>query len=495
MPEEPVFPSLPLDPGIPGTAPLPQQSHVRQFMEDIQGGILASAGRGEVGALLVFRFKRPMSYLANAAAIREAAPMVTTAWAQYEAAFKLACSKIQSDPKGNRDHPFKAACASSDQDLDDEQTDFVSLSLSGLGIRRCGVKWNPREGKQGDGHFPADLNHYFDHGMRNAVKRAVTPPGEVEAEKDLWSKTYQKNRFHGAFLVGQKDAGRLEALIGRIQTWCDSQGIEIVEIEHGLQWRPDGVNREPFGFADGLSGPRFFEWQKRQLLAGMQSACPFNHGGGEPSNVSPPNGAADVCLDSLFLQGGVHTGGAFLVFKKLDQKVAAFRRSGSIKERESKVGRKADGMPFVSEAHRLAIESGDRDSNDFNFKDPETAAACPMYSHVRRANPRDDIHVKPMVRRSWVYGEDSELNSEQGVESGVGLLFLAYMDDIENFIVVNGNWLQSPDHPQRGGRETGQLLDPLLFGRDNGDRFVTPKGGEYFYVPSLKWLSSVRPER
>jgi hypothetical protein len=68
-------------------------------------------------------------------------------------------------------------------------------------------------------------------------------------------------------------------------------------------------------------------------------------------------------------------------------------------------------------------------------------------------------------------------------------------------------WLNSPDFPFND-RENQGVADPLLFGPLQSPnpwnwrgvsvcpagigQFVTPRGGAYFYVPSISWLKKPR---
>ena len=122
-----------------------------------------------------------------------------------------------------------------------------------------------------------------------------------------------------------------------------------------------------------------------------------------------------------------------------------------------------------------------------------------------------------MARRGIPFGHrnvDTELDpiSEQTPENGVGLLFMSYQASIQGqFEFIQGTWVNSAAFPS-----TGTGIDPIIgqsaagappsqrsyelpqtYGtplpavQSNFDQFVTMKGGEYFFAPSITFLKSL----
>jgi deferrochelatase/peroxidase EfeB len=193
--------------------------------------------------------------------------------------------------------------------------------------------------------------------------------------------------------------------------------------------------------------------------------------------------------------------------RKLEQNVKAFRAfrqqqidqlgpdAGERKASEI-IGRLPDGTP-------LAPRSASASLNDFDFANDPAGARCPFFAHIRRANPRavQDAGAAPihLVRRGVAYGSDADFARPEGAETGVGLMFMAYMSDLDAFRTIQGSWFAHQDFPVAQPRPPASA-DALIFGplatmdQNPPARWVTPKGGGYFFVPSCSWLRELEPE-
>jgi deferrochelatase/peroxidase EfeB len=123
---------------------------------------------------------------------------------------------------------------------------------------------------------------------------------------------------------------------------------------------------------------------------------------------------------------------------------------------------------------------------------------------------------KRMARRGIPFGHrnvDTELDpiAQQSPEGGVGLLFMSYQASIQNqFEFIQQFWANSVNFPGAatgidpiiGQSATGNPADriyafPEVYGSPlpavtaDFDQFVTMKGGEYFFAPSITFLKGL----
>jgi Dyp-type peroxidase family len=281
---------------------------------------------------------------------------------------------------------------------------------------------------------------------------------------------------------------------------------------------------EHFGFADGFSNP---------AIEGMPPGANKNLVG----NPDGRGGFSDIPAGE-FILGYPAIGqeqrtlpmphllainGTFLVFRKLAQDVAGFRdyldRQCDIlnsispgHDREflaaRMVGRWRDGSSLIRYPKRPAEPNV---TNKFDYTDDPEGALCPLGAHVRRANPRSSLGVegqltmrRRIIRRSITYGRFVP-ESQTPDNSPRGVIFLAYVSGIEaQFEFVQQQWINGGDD-FRQSRDK----DPLVGDNDEsgrmvipGDgragrppflctklpRFVTVKGGDYFFAPGLTAL-------
>ncbi len=339
------------------------------------------------------------------------------------------------------------------------------------------------------------------------------------------------------FNSGLAQNGMPSALRGNVNAIVvDAIGAEILHVEMGedpfatkngqvqdFDWRV-----EHFGFRDGISQPF--------VLTDVQ-------GGGRP--LAPPPGGgrplgdgtwAPVAPGELFLgfldedglqavepaNATLRNGGTYLVFRKLEQDVAGFH--AFLEERRpdpdervrlaaQMMGRWPNGTPVVrSPDVQVATRKDDAATiNDFRFEaeDPH-GQKCPVGAHVRRTNPRDYLAGEAarrhrMLRRGISYGGSLLPPGSPGDGEARGLFFVALNARIDlQFEFVQRDWIGSGEVFGRAGAglcpitgaAAGKHTDAFQEGGRVGaethlPRFVTTRGGEYFFVPSLAALSAI----
>ncbi|KIM34766.1 hypothetical protein M413DRAFT_450072 [Hebeloma cylindrosporum] len=301
---------------------------------------------------------------------------------------------------------------------------------------------------------------------------------------------------------------------------------EIVTLQGDV--RPgDESGHEHFGFLDGISNP---------VVNGFDTV--INPG---PKTVDPGVVVTGHTGD-ITQRADWATDGSFLVFRYLFQHVPEFndflKKNPIAKDGDGKVltpeegsdllgarmvGRWKSGAPIDITPFKddPALGTDPKRNNDFAFAgEISSQLRCPFAAHVRKTNPRDDLEVPPpptppiaiegrrIMRRGVQFGP--EVTREEAhtakTQHGRGLLFACYQTSIVNgFQFLQQSWANNEKFPPFTGRPEAPGLDPLI---GQGDRamsgldplneqtvigmpaFIIPRGGEYFFSPSLKGLKS-----
>ena len=259
----------------------------------------------------------------------------------------------------------------------------------------------------------------------------------------------------------------------------------------------DAGGHEPFGFSDGISQP-----QIRDPKAGPTRRS------GDGTPIRPGEfvlGYEDEGGCLAVGPGEFGRNGSYLVVRKLAQDVDGFwsfmrEQAGPDRGRQewlaSKiVGRWPDGTPMALSPD---LPGGTRDreaQNDFGYADDARGLRCPVGAHIRRTNPRDalDPHGR-LSRRHRIIRRGMPLEDEDG------LMFACYQASIERqFEFVQELWcgdgsafglgddadfLIGPEEGKMTIQGTPPTLLPL-------ERFVTMRGGDYFFAPGIAALRTI----
>lgn len=210
------------------------------------------------------------------------------------------------------------------------------------------------------------------------------------------------------------------------------------------------------------------------------------------------------------------------MFRKLEQHVRAFKEreralaqalglTGADTKRAGAlvVGRFDDGTPVVVQP------TAGRPTNNFTYDGDPDGEKCPLQAHIRKVNPRQQ-GMPRIVRRGITYGQRGKEpkdnpSLEELPSEDVGLLFMCYQRNIKNqFEFVQLAWANNPQCPvnqatgidpvigQPGGMGAGQQKWPVQWNDPREQHelfdfhgFVTLKGGEYFFAPSLHFLKNI----
>jgi Dyp-type peroxidase family len=214
---------------------------------------------------------------------------------------------------------------------------------------------------------------------------------------------------------------------------------------------------------------------------------------------------------------------------------------------EAMVGRTMSGEPIVPpESQPIeGVKPNDAPQNQFTFRSDPNGTACPFGAHIRRANPRNadlpdgtkgwfsfvlrmlgfggkgahydllaSSRFHRILRRGREYGPaltiDEALREEGPPDGGRGLRFICLNANISRqFEFVQDSWIGNPkfdgleeSDPLLGNREpllseagTDTFTHPQASGIcrrfEKLPRFVTVRGGAYFFLPGLSALRYV----
>jgi Dyp-type peroxidase family len=402
-------------------------------------------------------------------------------------------------------------------------------------------------GLQALGFSASDLDPLpttFTEGMASARRSRIL--GDTDrSHSDHWAWGKPAAPVHALLLM----YGRGETELAREKTrWkpeADSGITEVLTLDAGRQ--PDA--REHFGFMDGVGQPvvagsgrlrrqldrtgHATELPAGEFVLGYHNAYGFPSPGPtisaslDPEGVLPPSAGAPGRRD-------LGRNGSFLVFRQLAQDVAGFWQfvttaaaslwpgdpEGPTRLASKLVGRWPSGAPLVLHPNEDAYRLRPRKEleNDFAYADRDPhGLACPLGSHIRRANPRDSLGPTSVVRRASAnrhrllrrgrsYGHRLKDPMRDDGEDR-GLHFICLVADIERqYEFVQQNWINNPSFAGLC-RETDPLVgdqshsghtfsvqaDPLRLRVPGLRTFVTVRGGGYFLLPGIAALRFLFP--
>jgi Dyp-type peroxidase family len=393
------------------------------------------------------------------------------------------------------------------------------------------------------------FSHAFQEGMASDRRsRILGDTDENLSEKWDWGN--REKMIHGVLLLYAADEALAQTqLEQRKSELADNGGFSIAGVlEAGRQ--PD--THEHFGFNDGIGQPvmdgtdNYDKQMNRTQHATNLATGEFLLGYINEYGVTADGPVVDPAQDPhnlLNLVPNDTTGlnskpnmkdlgrnGTYLVFRQLAQDVPKFweyvdqaTRNGNdptARERLAAkfVGRWKSGAPLVMSPEGDDINLATR--NDFTYFAPDVLGTkCPIGSHIRRANPRDSLGPDPdtarnsanrhrILRRGRSYGPHIK---DPLVSDHVdrGLHFICLNSDIERqFEFVQQTWINNPvfggldgevdpligklpTDPEKHKPECMFTVQgkPMRTRVDGLCRFVTVKGGAYFFLPSIRALN------
>lgn len=419
----------------------------------------------------------------------------------------------------------------------------IQVAFTATGLAALGVPESAR----------SSFSREFIEGMDDDVRaeslgdRARTEPTAL---------TWSEHTIHVLLMVYAKDHRTLQQVLDEELAHLRGGAFKILE----KNTRTLDKNREHFGWRDGLSMPNLLGVPKERPRKKQQESWtgPLEAGEivlGYPNEYSSldadtysesptadladdPAGHLPPTTDKQHKDLGRN--GTYLVYRELTQKVHAMWDYLAKQSKEpgntavdraialgaKMVGRWPNGAPLVESPGR---DDTERDDNTFTYLDGDAVGlACPVGSHIRRANPRDAlgagrddeasvtmVRKHQMVRRGRPFGEpvSATLKPEEILAAGDdkkqrGLHFICLVGNISRqFEFVQRNWIQSANF---GGLYKDG--DPLIARRrtdaNANDDFTCPAvpvrrkykglpeftklvGGGYFFLPGVAALKFI----
>ncbi|HAX74317.1 MAG TPA: hypothetical protein DCY88_00390 [Cyanobacteria bacterium UBA11372] len=389
-----------------------------------------------------------------------------------------------------------------------------------------------------------DYADVFQDGMKTRQYALLDPPVST------WEPEYQKE-IDALVIIAAKDPADVSKKQAEITDKLKKVAT-ISHVEPGIVLRQNfpttgpGQVVEHFGFADGIADPLFLkkyvDREEGKIAKDLFSAR-LNL-----VLIQDPFGTKNVSFGSflVFRKLEQNVRGFKKAEAALSQKLGLSpQQAGAMA-----VGRFEDGTPLV-----VSEKDGGKNLNNFDYSEDKPGLKCPFQAHTRKTNPRLESVKKGglfaktkeeelghrIARRAVSFGSsssfgsfnDSSSNLDNLPTGGVGLLFMCYQSDIwEQFEFIQRFWSNHPrflepditntallkdskNYDRTGldavsGQSQPNQSDPLidevpkpahnwLKERDqptvkidvNFANFVTLKGGEYFFSPSISFLKNL----
>jgi Dyp-type peroxidase family len=358
----------------------------------------------------------------------------------------------------------------------------------------------------------------FRSGMKSSQKNLADPPFSE------WESGYRED-IHAAILLahdsekilkGDGDeiapasgAGMILEEVNEFATPLAKEVGKVMRQKSQVGRKKKGEILEHFGYVDGGSQPLFLPQDIKKARSG------------EPSDRYDPSALPKLVLVKDWDGATEVSCGSYMVFRKLEQNVQDFSdavrdlaqqlQGSDNKEMEDRaaalvVGRFKSGMPIVLSKENKPLSLV---PNNFDYSEDLDGSRCPFHAHIRQVNPRGKEEVDRnhrIARRGISYGKRRE-DLADTPKTGVGLLFMCFQSDIaKQFEFIQQRWAND-DNSFRSLRgvdpvigQTKGAAKALEWPTSWGDNskitfpfagFVTLKGGEYFFAPSISGLMKV----
>ncbi len=371
--------------------------------------------------------------------------------------------------------------------------------------------------------FPVE----FQQGMK---KRAAILGDTGLNSPQRWEYVWREERVHAWVAINGQSAEAVDARCAALRAVFEEVGgVREIASQDAAAIVSDGKasNKEHFGYTDGFGNPDYL---------GVERSTQPGQG-----KLTADGSWASLATGELLLGYADEAGelpiapiphilawnGTFMVYRKLHQNVATFRkyldeqaaRYGGGKEKLAAkfIGRWRDGTPveLSPDAPDASIVSDPKRNVNFTYGADAEGTRCPIGAHVRRVHPRDAfgfngrlINRRRITRRGLPYGRPVGEDEPASDSEDRGIIFMALNANLSRqFDLIPHPWIEYVTDPDQGNDK-----DPLMGNHGSHGKFVaqgdaTPtnppyicshlpnfvelRGGDYFFVPSITALGMI----
>ncbi|OJT05278.1 Peroxidase 2 [Trametes pubescens] len=474
--------------------------------DDIQGDILVGLPK-RVQQYIIFQIG------SNVAGFRQALtqllPLITTTTQAMQNRAAIAANKKAAQEQGKTPELLKMS--------------GVNIAFSHVGLAKMGINDNIHDDLFTNGQ-QADAQSLGDPGTSSGFPISHFTPS--------WDAAFL-NQTHGVIIIAGDSDDTVASVRKQVEAIFNVGGFnatlsEVITLSGSV--RPgDQKGHEHFGFMDGISQP---------AVQGVDTSP-------NPGQDTVHQGVILLKRDNdntSLLRPSWAKDGSFLVLRYLFQLVPEFNtflQNNPIKESSLtpeqgsellgarlmgrwKSGAPVDIAPFQDDPELAADPLR---NNNFNYtaENDNRGANCPLAAHTRKGNPRHDLQEMPLpiplephriIRRGIPFGPEvtpDEASSGKTSQSR-GLIFVCYQSNLaDGFTFIQKTWANQPFFPPKvlgpvpipgfdaiigqATDETSRTIagtDPL---NSTGTlhlptEWVVPRGGEYYFSPSLPALRS-----
>ncbi|WP_254401415.1 Dyp-type peroxidase [Streptomyces sp. AC555_RSS877] len=366
-----------------------------------------------------------------------------------------------------------------------------------------------------------------------AKRAAVLGDTGQNAPQNWLFGNFGDGRVHAVLTLAADQAHVLRATLGDVRQDLARAEIVTVYEQEGATLEGPRRGREHFGFKDGVSEP---------AIKHLDEPDPENpvYEKGHPGTILVKPGEFVVGLERErphplpYPEWAQH--GSFQVVRRLAQDVPGWwagvaaqlkvlkEAKGAPPEATTEwlaarlVGRWRSGTPVAKCPHAdMSYNAESSNDNLISFRDDPRGTTTPLWSHLRKTNPRDgfpdrdkkgEFHPdtkfnhRRIMRRGIPYGLpfDPSASALNGPDGPRGLVFVCYQADLfRQFEFIQRDWMNDETFPKPNPDTHHEQVDPgpLPNGADPvaGEETVVcwerPQGGE---PVALKFAQFVRTE-